>query len=96
MHGNDSWIQERKCTICIKFLQDFNSFVHIASVHEGKRPFECDKCEKRFAMKGQMTKHISSVHEGNKPYKCTHCKYGFPSKAKWKGHIKSVSHFGEI
>ena len=47
---------------------------HIASVHEGKKPFVvCDTCDARFASKYDMKGHISSVHEGKKLFKCTNC-----------------------
>ena len=36
---------------------------HILSVHEGKRPFECNECSSKFAYKSNMRKHIYSVHE---------------------------------
>ena len=42
---------------------------HIKTVHEDKKNFNCDICEKRFSQKDVMNRHISSVHEKNKPHK---------------------------
>jgi hypothetical protein len=36
---------------------------HIASVHEGKKPFECNICKTSFAEKGTLKKHLVSVHK---------------------------------
>ena len=42
--------------------------MHIASVHEGKKPFKCSICDYTFAQKKTLTNHISSVHEGKKAF----------------------------
>ena len=46
---------------------------HVASVHEGKKPFKCENCDKSFFYKSDMNKHVASVHEGKKPFKCEKC-----------------------
>jgi uncharacterized Zn-finger protein len=43
---------------------------HIASVHEGKKPFKCNICDTSFSQKVNLKRPIVSVHEGNKPVKC--------------------------
>ena len=48
---------------------------HIASVHEGKKPFKYDICDYRCSQKNTMKTHISSVHEGKKPFDCDICDY---------------------
>ena len=48
---------------------NFVSNKHIKTVHEDKKNFNCDICEKRFSQKDVMNRHISSVHEKNKPHK---------------------------
>ena len=39
---------------------------HVASVHEGKKPFKCDICDRSFSLKSHMNRHVASVHEGKK------------------------------
>ena len=39
---------------------------HNTSPIEGKKPFECNVCEKIFSQKSGMTRHVSSVHGGGK------------------------------
>ena len=56
-------------------MPDLNE--HIASVHEGKKPFKCDKCESCFNLKKDLNVHVASVHEGNKPFQCKMCDVQF-------------------
>ena len=51
---------------------------HIASVHEGKKAFTCDICDKNFVTKQGMNGHIASLHEGKKEFKCEICDYSKP------------------
>ena len=50
---------------------------HIATVHEGKKPFKCEACDAKFKSKQGMNGHIVTVHEGKKLFKCEICDYGF-------------------
>ena len=56
--------------ICNKRVSSKYLRTHIASVHEGKKPFKCSRCNYGFASNGDLNRHISAVHEGKKPYKC--------------------------
>ena len=60
---------------------------HIATIHEGKKPFKCAICDAGFTSKHGMKKHIVAIHEGNKPFKCDICNAKFASKQRMKGHI---------
>ena len=42
---------------------------HSGSVHEGKKPFNCESCDNSSTLKGNKKKHIGSVHEVKKPLK---------------------------
>ena len=64
--------------------------IHIATVHEKKKPFVCSMCPSKFADKGHLDKHIGNVHEKKKPFVCSIC----PSKFAEKGHLDK--HIGAV
>ena len=71
-------------------LQGRQTWIHIASVHEGKKHFKCNICDAGFTQKASMNGHISSVHEGKKPFKCSMCDASFSGKRKLNEHIVTV------
>ena len=42
---------------------------HFAAVHEGKKPFKCDLCEKTYTQKSHLNTHIRAVHGEKKQEK---------------------------
>ena len=40
--------------------------IHIATVHEQKKQFQCDLCNVSFAQIGNLNQHIATVHEEKK------------------------------
>ena len=68
--------------------------IHIASVHEGKKPFNCELCNYSCSENSRMKKHIASAHEGKKPFKCDFCNYNCSQNSNLKVHIRLV-HGGE-
>ena len=45
---------------------------HIASVHEGKKPFNYNIFDVSFTHKGEINGHFASVHEGKKAFQGQH------------------------
>ncbi|CAB0037973.1 unnamed protein product [Trichogramma brassicae] len=43
---------------------------YTANVHEGRKNFACDKCERKYRSKLDLSRHQKSVHEGCKDYGC--------------------------
>ena len=41
-------------------MPDLNE--HIASVHEGKKPFQCEMCDVQFELELELNEHIALVH----------------------------------
>ena len=65
---------------------------HFSSVHEKKKPFECDICAYTCSWKVTLFKtHIASVHEGKKPFKCHVCDAKFSNKPNMKRHINPIT-----
>ena len=62
------------CLICCKsFGRKYELKKHIATVHEGVKPFKCSNCDVSFSRKNSLTRHIASTHAGKKPLKCSIC-----------------------
>ena len=59
---------------------------HVATVHEGKKQFQCDICSANFGEKGSLNKHVATVHEGKKEFKCDICNANF----RQKGSLNTV------
>jgi uncharacterized Zn-finger protein len=57
----------------VDFTQKHHLNEHIASIHKGKKPFECNICDASFARKANLNGQLASVHEGKKPFQCNIC-----------------------
>ena len=63
--------------------------IHIASVHEKKKPHKCDICDAMFSTIANLRKHVSAVHEEKtvskrKPF----CNTEFALKGVMEKHVK--------
>ena len=63
---------------------------HVSSVHEGKKPFQCDVCTKSYSQKAHLLGHVAAVHEGKKPYKCNLCEKSYAYKNLLTAHIQTI------
>ena len=56
------------------FSQPLKEMEIIESVHEGLKPFKCEKCSTFFTLKNSLKNHIAFIHDGKKPFECIRCK----------------------
>ena len=75
-------------TFVTTFSQNSNMKSHVASFHEGKKPFKCDICDHSFSQKRDLNTHVASVHEEKKQFKCDICNYCCFLKQHMKQHVK--------
>ena len=79
------------CTLCTKtFARKQVLKIHMESVHEGKKTFECDICGQKFAGKSSVKRHIEVVHEGKKRFQCSTCKVQFSKKENMERHVAAI------
>ena len=64
--------------------------MHIATVHDGKKPYACTNCDVSFSHKGYLNRHIASVHEGKNSYVCKTCGKCFKKKNILLNHVRIV------
>lgn len=58
--------------------------------HSTVRPFECNICNKKFALRTLLNQHIRFQHCNERPVSCTICGKGFRTKSQLQKH--SYSH----
>ena len=82
-HGYESWeisSSEEENKYEFDTLSDYESdnsdafqvpvTLHVESVHEKKKPFECEICDYSCSKKSNMTRHVVSIHEKQELLKC--------------------------
>ena len=88
---------ESLCSLCgKKYAQNWKLKRHIATVHEGVKPFECDICHTKFALKEGLKQHNARFHDPSgiqiKEIEslCSHCGKKYSQSWKLKRHIAMV------
>ena len=64
--------------------------VHMRTVHEGVRDFQCSKCAMEFGCQNNLTSHIKIVHESKKGFQCSKCSKQFGHKRHLNYHMKYI------
>ena len=72
----------------VLFIKEF--IKNVLSVHEGKKPFICSICARRFSKKFERKQPFEMVHEGKKPFQCKTCEARFSLKSTMKENFYSV------
>ena len=65
---------------------------HVETVHEGKRPYNCEKCGKGFARKDNFHTHVANACKDMKvkPQQCTLCDFTCQYMTQLKKHLEEV------
>ena len=84
--------QPHLCHLCpAKFKWAITLSQHIAEIHEGKLPFSCQICKKKFARKPQLKLH-ERIHglDPSKRIHCEMCGKGFWYDCNYQRHMRVV------
>ena len=63
---------------------------HVASVHEGEKPFKRESCDYNSDLECNMQQHVASVHKGKKPFNCESCDYNSDLECDMQQHVAIV------
>ena len=55
-------------------------------VHEDELPYKCDKCDRAFKKRGELSGHVKESHSGDR-VKCEVCLVKFSSAMQLRQHI---------
>ena len=64
--------------------------LHIAAVHEKKKPFECELCNRRFVTRAQSVRHRLEKHGNVRPHECQLCDKKFKRNGTLVAHMKNI------
>jgi uncharacterized Zn-finger protein len=53
-----------------------NLKLHVETIHQNKKNYQCSECMRRFACKQNLVEHIY-IHKGERPFECTICGQAF-------------------
>ena len=86
--------KSQECPLCnIKFSAYGKLQIHLNTVHEGKKPWNCLECDYATTKRYNLKSHIESVHQGikkEKKWKCTDCDYASAKRFDLKKHTIAV------
>ena len=60
------------------------------TVHQNRKEYKCEICEKVSNSNSNLKNHIKVVHEGRKDFKCDLCDGEFTSAEFLKNHAKKI------
>lgn len=76
-----------ECVKCHKvFATPHGLEVHVRRSHSGKRPFECDMCEKTFGHSVSLEQH-KAIHRNEKVFECKQCNKTFKRSSTLSTHM---------
>ncbi|KAK7493315.1 hypothetical protein BaRGS_00015441 [Batillaria attramentaria] len=80
-----------KCSYCPKMLKNKSGLKAHESIHSGELPFECQECDAKFRLRGDLTKHTYKVHEvTGRNWNCQDCNASFRIKNELAAHVRKV------
>ena len=84
------WISEsRESASLFVGFGSMKIFFHIKSVHEKKKRYSCEVCQKEFTLKGNLDKHAKTIHN-QEWIQCQLCDKAFTQNKNLMDHIRRI------
>ena len=84
--GSDP-VETYECIKCKKvFATPHGLEVHVRRTHSGKRPYECNLCEKSFGHSVSLEQH-KAIHTNEKVFECKQCNKTFKRSSTLSTHM---------
>ena len=94
-HGiNQKGTGTSMCSLCGKaFLHKSGLLQHMTS-HGRNKPYQCQKCSRKFTEQRYMERHDRHIHNHDYPYSCGLCSHpGFSNLQQFRQHMESSHPF---
>ena len=75
-----------QCIYCAKWFHRKQNWEKHQRVHDGKKPYKCDHCGKRFGVRSSLKVHVDNVHLRMKSHQCSYCGKMFATSNGMKSH----------
>eukprot|EP00088_Acartia_fossae_P048134 TRINITY_DN5243_c0_g1_i1.p1 TRINITY_DN5243_c0_g1~~TRINITY_DN5243_c0_g1_i1.p1 ORF type:complete len:541 (-),score=41.31 TRINITY_DN5243_c0_g1_i1:320-1942(-) len=82
-----------KCDICSKHFSLKSTLKMHTMVHEGNKPYACEKCGLKHVNRSNLNKHMRLSHPDDKPFSCDKCGKSFKETEFLAKHIKKKHEF---
>lgn len=95
LHNEENNItsQSRSSHFCPMCQEEFSSrlemFHHLQTVHQDKKPFQCEVCSAKFPYRSSLYNHVR-IHSAFRPFKCDWCDATFRWKNSLQHHKRHV------
>uniref|UniRef100_A0A182M2I1 Protein krueppel n=1 Tax=Anopheles culicifacies TaxID=139723 RepID=A0A182M2I1_9DIPT len=75
--------KKKECPVCGKTVSQISKHM---LVHNGRKEFSCDRCEKRFVRRSSLQQHLN-IHRNIRKYKCEYCEQSFCDRSSLRYHL---------
>merc|ERR1712062_735696 len=81
------------CKYCGKIFDRIGHVQNHEKTHTGELPYECEHCDRKFAMLCNMRRHVDEMHNNVKKYECDKCGKKMSRKYHLQRHKETMEYF---
>merc|ERR1712062_225803 len=81
------------CKYCGKIFDRIGHLQNHEKTHTGELPYECEHCDRKFAMLCNKRRHVDEMHNNVKKYECDKCGKKMSRKYHLQRHKETMEYF---